>query len=111
VVSLRKLSLWLAGIAAIITLGHLLGSQDLHAAVDAATHAEIHLLDGSDAPADDGSECGSAVSPASCTFAPAETGPDIPPDSVRPLASSDHSLGPNGRSPPDTVALLQVNRV
>lgn len=106
----RRVTFWLVAVAAILTLGHLVGPHsDLHG-LDSAHHV-AHEHD-SDTPAhDDDPACGQMLPLYSCDFGTAaERGEPSPVENWRHAAVSG-LRDADVRSPPDPVAHLQVNRV
>lgn len=108
----RRFAIWLVAIAALLTLGHLLGPQsDLHAI---SVHDHEVEQDHADTPSHDHGThaCGLAMLPDASAEVPAETGAAIVladcADLVVPVTDT---VDIRDRSPTDPVSELQVNRV
>lgn len=108
----RRFAVWLVAIAAILTLGHLLGPQsDLHA-VDPHDHGAEQ--DHADEPRHDhgAHACGLAMLPdANADVRAATDAAACAPDRADPLAPVPVAVDVRDRSPTDPVSELQVNRV
>ena len=108
----RRFAIWLVGIAALLTMGHLLGPQsDLHAI---SVHDHEVEQDHADTPSHDhgAHACGLAMLPDVSAGVPAETGTEIVvPDCTYLVASVTDAVETRDRSPTDPVSELQVNRV
>lgn len=107
-----RFALWLVGIAALLTLGHLLGPQsDLHAI---SSHDHEAEPDHTDPPSHDhgAHSCGLAMLPDAATDAPADGAADLlVANCVDPVALVTEAVDVRDRSPTDPVSELQVNRV
>jgi hypothetical protein len=106
----KRFALLLVGIAAILTLGHLLGPQsDGHAV---ASHDHEAEQEQGDPSHDHGAHaCGLAVLPDADGHAPADTPTDPATDCADPASPMGIVVEPRDRSPTDPVSELQVNRV
>lgn len=108
----KRFAVWLVGIAAILTLGHLLGPQsDLHAI---SSHDHDVEQDHADTPSHDhgAHACGLAMLPDTSAdlLAAAETEAELP-DCADSAAAVTDAVDVRDRSPTDPVSELQVNRV
>lgn len=108
----RRFAVWLVGIAALLTLGHLLGPQsDLHAI---SPHDHDAEQEHADTPAHDhGSHaCGLAELPdAGADLSTAAEAEAALSNCAEPVAPVPVSVDIRDRSPTDPVSELQVNRV
>ncbi|MDA1361086.1 hypothetical protein O1R50_15760 [Glycomyces luteolus] len=108
----KRFAVWLVAIAAILTLGHLLGPQsDLHAI---SPHDHDVEQDHADAPSHDhgAHACGLAMLPEAIADFPAATEAEAAlPDCANPTAPATAAVDVRDRSPTDPVSELQVNRV
>ncbi|MEV3939025.1 hypothetical protein AB0K52_24005 [Glycomyces sp. NPDC049804] len=107
----KRFALLLVGIAAILTLGHLLGPQSDAHATSSYDHEAGH--EHGDAPSHDhgAHACGLAVLPDADGHAPADSPTDPVADCVEPASPLGIVVEPRDRSPTDPVSELQVNRV
>ncbi|MDA1368599.1 hypothetical protein [Glycomyces algeriensis] len=107
-----RFAFWLAGIAALLTLGHLLGPQsDLHAMPSHGHEAE---QDHADPPSHDhgAHSCGLATLPDTVTDTLAETTAEpFVANCTVPDAPAADTVDARDRSPTDPVSELQINRV
>ncbi len=108
----RQAVLWLVALTAVLSLGHLFGSSgDPHMVV---SHDYIAELSDTDPPShdDDSPACGQVAPPVFCAYTPivAET-TAMPPEASDVASAVGHTVSVTDRSPPDLVAVLQVNRV
>jgi hypothetical protein len=108
-----RFALWLVGIAAILTLGHLLGPQSDLLAI--SSHGHEAEQDRADAPSHDhgAHACGLATLPGPGADAPDDgaTDPHVDDDCADPAAPVADTVDARDRSPTDLVSELQVNRV
>jgi hypothetical protein len=108
----RRFEVWLVAVAALLTLGHLLGPQsDLHAI---SSHDHDVEQRHAEPPSHDHGEhaCGLAMLPDPSADVPAETGTEmVLPDCADLVAPVTDAVETRDRSPTDPVSELQVNRV
>lgn len=101
------------GIAALLTLGHLLGPQSDLYAVPSHDHEAEH--DHADSPSHDhgAHSCGLAMLPDTAIDGPADGAADplVAHCADDPVARFAHTVDTRDRSPTDLVSELQVNRV
>ncbi|WP_205324195.1 hypothetical protein [Glycomyces sp. YM15] len=115
-----RFALWLVGIAAILTLGHLLGPQsDLqaiapHESANDSSHDTESEQDHPESPSHDhgAHACGLAMLPDTEPAAPVDATADpLAADCASPAAPVADTVDARDRSPTDPVSELQVNRV
>lgn len=107
----RRFAISLVAVAALLTLGHLLGPQsDLHAI---SSHDHEVGQDHAAPSHDHGAHaCGLAMLPDASADVPAANAADIIlPDCADPIAPVTDAVDVRDRSPTDPVSELQVNRV
>ncbi|WP_155830108.1 hypothetical protein [Glycomyces tenuis] len=108
----RQVALWLVALTAMLTMGHLLGSTgDPHMVISPDHIVELGDMD-PPSHDDDSPVCGEVSLPVSCAYTPVGTEAAAAPPETSALASAaGHTVSMDDRSPPDLVAVLQVNRV
>lgn len=108
----RRFTLWLVGLAALLTLGHLLGPQSDTLAIE--SHEHDAEQEHPETPSHDhgAHACGLMIQPDTVSNVSADTATDpIEPDSAEPAVAIVGAIDVRDRSPTDLVAELQVNRV